>query len=420
MNNEEVLTSRAKIFENTTQQKVIMVENFGSEGQKNHFEKNNGFKDSKREEPFLRTLRQYFESVELVKVKGVRAKQYKLGAAREEIATRQDDRETNGGRELSYTKYLDAIVLLALDSKMFSEHETTMAKWVLNFGLANELIFNIKTNPNSIDSHNIKRGLPSSRVPELSVYAEDFRDKERILKRTLEKMDKTNLVDFYPVAKASVITGVKYITEDNEPVYSTAIIDLKSETVGLLNEKRRSLLEELRITEFHIRIGKSSNKDTQKKIDKFNQEIQDFYKNEVYQRDDDGKNRHLWIQFHWFNYALSVKATKTRIKNYLKKHREEFYAEYIKDSDLFLSSSQENYRIERFKDIIKKAEKEKSRVLLYLEEERKKEEVKGLNAINRDVRGKISYWENEYIDNVEKLGEYFEPDCDIRPRHETY
>src|SRR5699024_6115734 len=105
MDNKEVLTSRAKIFENTTQQKVIMVENFGSEGQKNHFDKNNGFKDSRREESFLRTLKQYFESVDLVKVKGVRAKQYKLGAAREEIATRQDDRETNG-TELPHTKYL--------------------------------------------------------------------------------------------------------------------------------------------------------------------------------------------------------------------------------------------------------------------------------------------------------------------------
>ena len=416
MENEELL-QLAKAFENTTVSKRDTVSKFGTDNQKRHFNKYGKFTNKKVEQALLRTLNQLFTEVD-DKVKIGRGFGYKLGSAKNEVSDREDNRVSNRGSELNYTKYLDAIVLLALDSKMFSEHETTISKWVLNFGLANDLIYSIKSNPDSISSTILKNQLPTSRKPEIKVYTEDFKDKERILKNTLERMNKSNLIDFYAVPKASIITGVKYMSEDGEPVFSTATVTLKSKTVNMLNEKRRKILERLGITEYNVLKGRSANKETQRKIDQFNKEIQDFYKHGVYQKEDDGKERHLWIQFHWFNYAISVKATKTRIKNYLKKNREEFYSEYIEDSNLFLTNSQENYRTERLREIIRKAKKEKEKILCNLENERMAKESSGFNTIDTDIRSKISYWENDYIENVEKLGEYFEPDFDIRPRHE--
>ena len=94
--NQEIL-QLAKAFENTTLSRRDAVNKFGTEGQKRHFEKHNKFKNKKVEDALIKTLNQLFESVESVKVKGVRAKQYKLGAAREEIATREDGRKNNGG-----------------------------------------------------------------------------------------------------------------------------------------------------------------------------------------------------------------------------------------------------------------------------------------------------------------------------------
>lgn len=413
---EERLLHLAKAFEHTTLSKSDAVNKFGTEGQKNNFNKNNRFTGNTAKS-FRDTLEQLFNEVD-DKVKFGKGYGYKLGAAKHQISERVDNRVNNKGVELSYTKYLDAIVLLSLDSEMFTEHETTMSKWVLNFGLANELIYQLKSNPNSVSSTIIKNQLPTSKKPELDIYTEDFKDKERILRNTLEKMDKMNLIDFFAVPKASIITGIKYMTDEGEPVYDTGVIDLKSETVKFLNEKRREVIQELGLTEFIVRKGNSANKETQNKINEFNRIMEDFYKNDVYQVDDDGNKKQIWVRYHWFNHAVIVKATKTRIKNYLKKHRADFYADYIEDSKMFLTNSQENYQKERFKTIIKKAKLEREKVICQLIKEKEEEESSGLNFTDKDSMRKFSYWENDYIENVEKLEEVFRPDFHISPRHE--
>lgn len=90
----EELLLLARQFENTVLTRQEAVGIFGTEGQKNHFEKLGGFKDKEKEKPFLKTLDQLFESVSYVK-NGNR-KDYKLGFAREEVIKRLDKRIHNG------------------------------------------------------------------------------------------------------------------------------------------------------------------------------------------------------------------------------------------------------------------------------------------------------------------------------------
>lgn len=90
----EELLLLARQFENTVLTRQEAVGIFGTEGQKNHFEKLGRFRDKEKEKPFLKTLNQLFESVSYVK-NGNR-KDYKLGFAREEVIKRLDKRIHNG------------------------------------------------------------------------------------------------------------------------------------------------------------------------------------------------------------------------------------------------------------------------------------------------------------------------------------
>lgn len=397
--NQETL-QLAKAFENMTLSKKDAVNKFGTKEQKNHFEKYKKFTNKKLGAALLKTLNQLFEDVDDT-VKVGRGYGYKLGAARTQVAERKDNR---GGNELGYTKYLDAVVLMALNNKMFDKHETTMAKWVYHFGLANKALFLLKTAPRSEEAIRFKKKLKEQEVSssvtmkaEFQAFISDYEDKERILKNVFKKLRNNNLIEFYKVPKAVIRTGDLYKDENGKLQAEKTVVTLDTEAAARVADKQAELREKYNLTEFQI-TSKYKSKEVQKRLSEYQIELEDYYFNEMYY-EVEGKLKRIQVEYTFFNYAVYIKATKTKIKDYIKKNRPEFYEEYIADENLFFNNVKENYNNERKVDLLnkayKKAQEEYDKVL--------KQEKGFGKEVNERRNIYLNYWENQYVSNIANL-----------------
>lgn len=123
--------------ENVIVTKKEAVTEFGSEQQKNHFDKYGRFNNKKIEAALIKTLNEYYESVETVKVG--RAFSYKLGNLRSEKAEREDNR-SNSHLMTDFTQSLDLFIVSTLEHKggRIGDQDKTMSDWMVDFGLSNK------------------------------------------------------------------------------------------------------------------------------------------------------------------------------------------------------------------------------------------------------------------------------------------
>ena len=365
----------AKAFENTTLSRKDATMKFGSEGTIAHFTKNKGFKETRHEEPLIKNLNQLFKSVQ--KVKRSNRVYYELGEARMEPAPRTDKRINNSGNELSYTKYLDAIVLMALDNNMFKgNYETTLNNWVYLFGLVNKAFFILKTAPQSKEALEIRAELRaletvtnSSLSHELGDFMTDYDDKKRILDNTLTKLSKNNLIKYYEVPKAVVKKEVFVKDEDGnldvETSYTT--LTLETETAQMIVAKQALLREKYGVTPYQLKNPNNQPKEVKDRLEYYHDELYVFYKDEIFVNLGGKSVEHVEIEFFYFAHAIYIKATKERVENYLRKNRPEFYESYIENKHNLLEYVQKEYTQERRAVLLgkayKKAEKEYRKIL---------------------------------------------------------
>ena len=426
----------AYVLQGQTLSKPEALWYFGSEGEiRNFFKgKQNAFSGNTAK-TFKKTLEQYFESVDDT-VKVGRGKGYKLGVARDKVAERTDDRINNGGSELDYTKYLDAVVLMALDNDVFSENDATLSKWVWNFGLANHAFYSLKNNlisknPNA-DAHQLRVQLKednlintATNTAEIEHFIQDFQEKERKLDVVLKKMKKDNLINYYEVPKVKIKYPVAIDKDGNKtivkPESAPFVTQIDTEAEKSITEKQRVLREKYHLTPYHVfSFTRKTEKqmeelmkqedftkdDISYRLNQYDEELNYFYENEVIVTDTQGKKTQLPIEFFWFSHAISVKATKTRIKNYIKKNRPEFYEAYITDSEMFFGEVKDYYLETRRKELVrkayKKAEKEREKIM-----EKNKTSFGKLDSESLRL---LSYWDGKYQDNICAIDDRFPPD----------
>lgn len=363
MNKEELLTL-ATAFEGMTLSKADAVEKFGTEKQKEHFEKYKKFKSKNVEQALIKTLEQLFDEVDITAKIG-RAFGYKLGKVRNKVAPRQDLRVNNSGNELSYTKYLDAIVLLSLENNMFKgTYETTLTNWVYLFGLVNRAFFILKTAPDSEEARKIKEELRNldtvtntSLTHELSDFMKDYDSKTRILDNTLTRLSKNNLIKYYEVPKLLISKLYLGDDENGETKFKETqrVITVETEVAEMITQKQAILREKYNITLFQLTTRKNQSKEIKIRVKKYEEELREFYFKDI--------SQHIkleemeTIDLFYFARAIYIKATKTKVKNYLEKNRPEFYESYLENKNELLLSVQEEYGKERRNVVLQKAER---------------------------------------------------------------
>jgi len=434
---DEKLLQLAQAFENTTLSRKDAVNKFGTEAQKRIIEKNGRFKDKAQEAPFLKTLNQLFDSVDYVKVG--RRKDYKLGNARQKIAKREDKRENNGGQESDYTKYLDALVLMAMHNGVFHNSVATLSNWVINFGLANHTFYALKNNLSSdnptLDANTLREGLLKDRLintakintAEINQLIQDFQAKERKLDAVLKKMKKDNLINYYEVPMVKIKYPVEIDDDGNKtvikPESAPYVTEIDTKAEKSITEKQAELREKYKLTQFNVFTVELLTEDEVEELEKdpdfkednlsyrvyqYHQDLMDFYMNDVIVTDTQGNESHLPIEYFWFSHAITVKATKTRIKNYIKKNRPEFYEEFINDSELFFSEAKDYYLECRRKELVqkayRKAEKEKAKI-----EERNKNSFGMWDIKSRKA---MAYWSGQFEERVCAIDDKFPPDLE--------
>lgn len=295
-----------------------LVTRFGNDKQKESYKKSGKLPANVRD-ALIKQAETEFESVEIVK-EG-RSNIYILSGERAEPIDKVDGRVGKNKSTIAYTKNLDLLVVLALESASWNEKKDignpqTMRKWLLDFGLISPKMFNLfglrtfdakleeierlkedginsfnlMTNPETENSDNVKL------LNDFIQYSNELMGQ---LEATLERLDKNNIINLLPVYKAKIIDGDGKIQ----------VTELSPNVVAELSDKKRKLLEKYDVTEFDINFLHNK-----KEVIEFKQEWKEYLANDVKY-----KKKHLPIIFYWKAWAMFMKSTTKRTKSYLMK-----------------------------------------------------------------------------------------------------
>ncbi|NMA72584.1 MAG: hypothetical protein GX963_00130 [Bacteroidales bacterium] len=340
-----------------------LVERFGTEKQWYSF-KRSGKITSNTRDALIKQAETEFESVEIVK-EG-RSNIYVLDNKRDKIIPKQDARIGKNKSTITYTKNLDLLVVLALESASWNEKKDignpqTMRKWLLDFKLISPKMFklfglrtfdakleeierlkedgvnsfNLMTNPETENSDNVKL------LNDFIQYSNELMGQ---LEATLERLDKNNIINLLPVYKAKIVDadGKFQVTE------------LPPNVVAELSDKKRKLLEKYDVTEFDINFLHNK-----KEVIEFKQEWKEYLANDVKY-----KKKHLPIIFYWKAWAMFMKSTTKRTKSYLLKVAGQEAVELFEEAreELFANNKVE-YVSERAKRLEKLADRKRDKYL---------------------------------------------------------
>lgn len=417
MNTKEELMQKAMEYENSVQPKGVMVDIFGSEGQKNRFKKDKGFKEKRREEPFLKTLKQYFESVESIKVEGVRAKQYKLGAAREEVAERSTGKNATNGKWNDSTKHLDALLLSHLEHNLVNgrEIQKSYVNWLLEFKMINEKQHELYQSKFNKD---IRKGIDEiireavenkdERIVSSShkFFMDDIQTQRTTMLNSLKRMEREGIVETFKRHKAYL----------NEPIKNTKgkevrVISIDSKTYQLYINAKRRFKEEYNLSESDITYRTyQPSKETLENVKKYKDEIKDFL-SKIEVTDSYGTKVEVSIANIWEELAIVVKATRSKTMDYLHKFHYEILVEYqIHKYERFLSNRALEYRGNRTEERLEKAEGRREK---HISDSVAKNEEYNNNLAFGDTSRTHSYADealntkNEFMKAIAKLDEIF-------------
>lgn len=315
--------------------KAEIVELYGSEKCKAHFDKYGRFQNKNLENSLIKTIEQYhYGKVELVKVKGVRGNQYEVGDKRkkEDILAREDGNATNGNWSIKYSKNMDVIVVASLEAGDIESNSQTMRKWLLDFGIINRHLFDLMSKyDGSVRKTQISE-LTSAEVFEyterlmLNDYLDFTKELMGQLESTLNRMRRANIIRFFPVYKAKLLqTGL----EELEGI-APKIIELKSVTLAQIDKAKAEIMTEYDITAWEW-------ENLTKKAEVV--EAKKAFANVLAKQITDEEGNHLPISFYWMAWGITLKATQKRIKTYLNTYNAEAIKAYEEDKIKFLNDN---------------------------------------------------------------------------------
>lgn len=352
----------ARIFENSTHEKKVIVEAFGNEAQREHFKKYRKFKTKSVENALLTTLRQYFYDLEVVANPG-KASKYKLGSAKEEKSERESGRETNGNYK-SYTKHLDALVLshLELELKNDYEFEKSVTNWMSEFNMINKnshQLYKSKYNSYLADESKkiieIQANINESLARNVyQFYLKDINKQKEVFLNTLNRLKKHNIIETFERPKAYLSTPLK-----GEDELEISVVDVSTSMYQQYTNKKRELREKHGITTNQLEDSKfTTDKKIIEKKERYNEELSEFL-SDIEIVDTYNKKINVSVENIWMNLAIIVKATRPKIMDYLHKFNPEALREYQHYKHQEFHNSQvtqfrENRKSERLKDAVSK------------------------------------------------------------------
>lgn len=363
LNNETL--QLAKAFEGMTLSKKDAVSKFGSEGQKEHFEKYKKFTNKKIGEALKKTLDQLFETVDDT-VKVGRGYGYKLGEVRSEIAERVRNiggNTTNGNWKQS-TRHLDALILAHLENDIENhvEIEKSVVGWMYEFNMINKKAYELHVSRFNKQlreqiQDDIKKLVQSEdyRVVDQSYkfIQNDIRYQKETLLSALKRMTKHNIVETFDRPKTMRLNDETGLPENK--------IDVDMKTYKFFTNKKRELRERLEITDGQINNYTYEKANIKEKIDEYKEELKEAL-SEVEVTDAFGNTNVIAISHVWLDLAIIVKATKKKTMEYLHKFHAEILKEYKEYKETkYLSSQAVGYKSCRTEERLGLAEKKKDR-----------------------------------------------------------
>ena len=415
--NQEVL-ELAKEYESITISKKVAVENFGSEDCKTHFTKYNKFKSKSLEEALIKTLNQLYKSVEVVKIG--RAYQYKLGAARVEIAERHREigKNATNGKWNKSTKHLDALILAHLEHNLINgkEIQKSFINWLFEFKMINEKqheLYQSKfDNQSRKDIDNlIRENVENSdeRIVSNSYrfFLDDIQAQRNTMLNSLKRMEEEGIVETFKRHKAYL----------NKPIQNTKgvevkVISIDAKTYQMYVDAKRRLKQEYNLSEKDITYRTfNPSQETIDNIKKYKKDLKEFL-SDIDIKDSYGTKMKVSISNIWEELAIVVKATRTKTMDYLHKYHSEILVEYqIHKYEQFLSHRAVNYRENRTEERLEKASNRRKK---HINDAEVKDELHNESLafgneadfyLNEALRMK-----EEFIKAIEKLDEIFGDD----------
>lgn len=225
------------------------IEQYGNEAQKNHFKKYKKIKSRDVEDALIKTLKQYYESVDTVK--DGRSNVYKLGDKLDYVAKREDGRANNGNTiELPYSNELNTLTIDYIVKNCKDEmKQFSINTWLNAIGLVDReftsAAFNnrVKRNimDNLVETYNNK--FTKKDIVLLDNFIQNERDRlTRNLKGLFNRLHKNKLINLRVTMFACDLNDNHYeLSKDEE----SEVVILKRELREKHNVKPRELMFKL-------------------------------------------------------------------------------------------------------------------------------------------------------------------------------
>lgn len=215
-------------YSNTIIDKRTALESYGTEAQKNFFNKHKKL-NADNERGLLYTLDQHYDVVERIKVG--RAFHYSLGKKREVVAIRQDARMFNGlnqANAVEYSKSLDILVANYIDSREYTKVNMakTFKSWLAEMQIISlrlSSIMNSRYNANARDfffellTHaNVISGVNEYHI--VDEYLSMTDELATQLERSLKRLEKTRAITLEKVYKKKVNRYHPDVDDEDAPI----------------------------------------------------------------------------------------------------------------------------------------------------------------------------------------------------------
>lgn len=345
-----------------------LVARFGNDKQKDNYRKS-GKLESKTRIALIKIAETEFESVSIVK-EG-RSNIYILSGERAEPIDKVDARVGKNKSNIAYTESIDFLVVWALRfNEKIEKNPQTMRKWLLDFGLVSDDLFNLyglrtfeaklaeverleESGVKAFDYLKIKRitNFENDSVLLLNDYINYSTELMGQLENSLNRLAKKKIINLLPEHKAKIRVS------DEEG--SIAVTTLTPKTVAEINSKRIELKEKYEISEYDINF--LFNK---KEVVEFKKEWQEYLSKGVMQN-----KKHINIVYLWKCWAVHLRVTKDVIERYLYKNIGEDEAKLFNNRlDMIGNVKHVRFANERAERVVELAKRKKEKNMTRAEE----------------------------------------------------
>ncbi|MFB3160097.1 hypothetical protein ABLO26_01855 [Neobacillus sp. 179-J 1A1 HS] len=386
-------------MENGIFERVNVVREYGNDYQINHFEKWGKWKNKDTQASFEKTLDEIFGDGNWGTVKDEGKTKYKLGEKLEERAIREDKRLSNGAWKISYTKNLDIVVVSVLEQGLETNTAQTLASWALDFGVITEKMHDLlqsryheglrETHIKDLKNNSIIKTNEDRIVDDFAQITKQLTNQ---VAGTLKRMEKAEIIEFYPVYKGHIAKTDTTINL-HENVYKQ-VVALK-----------RRLMEHYDVSEWYLMTYRNS-----KKTIEFNKE---YLEQLAFVEDENGKT--LGLDYYYTTYAVILKARKKKIIAYLSKYNKEVIEQFKQDEQKFLVENEQQFHEKRKEHVVNEAQKKANKFLQPKPFKIANEEFGGKTVVRTptiydydfDSDYYALYFEGLYTQRIGELQEYY-------------